>query len=56
VEEKDAKDVQSEEVEGHALTERPSAESPVAERASDDPEVEGHALTERPVAERPQSE
>jgi hypothetical protein len=52
VEEKDTKDAQSEEVEGHTLAQRPIAETPVAERKGEEAEVEGHALTESPVAER----
>jgi len=52
------------EVEGHKLTERPSSESPTAERVAErvmertaeEPDVEAHALTERPSAERPSAE
>jgi hypothetical protein len=48
------------EVEGHKLAERPSSESPtaerVAERVAEEPDVEGHAMAERPSAERPSAE
>jgi hypothetical protein len=56
VEEKDTKDIASEEVEGHSLADRPVGESPVADRKGEDPDVEGHAMADRPVNERPVNE
>jgi hypothetical protein len=56
VEEQDLTTNEGEDVEGHRLTDRPSSESPTAERASEEPDVEGHALSERPSAERPSAE
>src|SRR5262249_2213729 len=48
------------EVEGHMVSERPSSESPTAERTAEgvaeEPDVEGHAMAERPSAERPSAE
>lgn len=56
MEDKETKDAQSEEVEGHGLIERPSSESPTSEAQSEEPDFEGHGLTERPSSERPSSE
>jgi hypothetical protein len=47
---------ETDEVEGHGLTERPGAERPSAEAMSEEPDVEGHGYFEKPSAERPSAE
>ena len=47
---------ETDEVEGHGLTERPGAERPSAEAMSEEPDVEGHGFFEKPSAERPSAE